>query len=303
MARRKKGRKVHGILLLDKPLGISSNRALQDVKYLYKAQKAGHTGSLDPLASGLLPLCFGEATKLSAYLLDADKRYQVKIKCGTTTTTADSEGEILETYPTEQITQTLIEKIIPQFIGQQEQIPPMYSALKHEGQRLYKLARQGIEVERKKRKINIKSIDLLSCNLPFFELDVLCTKGTYIRTLAEDIGKALGSGAHVSELRRTAVGNFKSTNLISIDTLKKTAEQGQEALDELLLPIDCAVDNWQSVTLNADSSYYLRQGQSIMVSNPPSDDLFRIYAESGEFLGIGHLDRDGKVAPKRLMMY
>jgi len=305
MARRRKqrGRKVHGVLLLDKPLGISSNKALQTVKRLFQAQKAGHTGSLDPLANGMLPLCFGEATKLSSYLLDADKYYQVTVKLGITTTTADAEGEITEQKPTDHITPEQINKVIAQFMGPQDQLPPMYSAIKQEGKRLYELARQGIEVERKTRRIEIKAIDLLNINLPNFELAVHCTKGTYIRTLAEDMGKQLGCGAHVAQLRRTAVGRYRGMEMITMETLEKIAEQGFNALDNLLLPLDGAVANLAEIVLNADSSYYLCQGQSVMVNQIPEGDLFRLYSSDKVFLGLGHLDRDGKVAPKRLMVY
>jgi len=206
--RRQRGRNVQGILLFDKPLGVSSNKALQQVKNLYFASKAGHTGSLDPLATGLLPICFGGATKVSAFLLDADKRYQVRVKLGETTSTADSEGEVLQTRPTESVTAEQLNQTLQQFVGEIEQIPPMYSALKHQGERLYKLARDGVEVERKPRQVTIHEIRLLTCDLPEFELDVHCSKGTYIRTLAEDIGELLGCGGHVIGLRRTQVGPF-----------------------------------------------------------------------------------------------
>ncbi len=195
--RRNRGRDVDGILLLNKPLGISSNDALQKVKYLYKAAKAGHTGSLDPLATGLLPLCFGEGTKISAFLLNADKRYTVRIRLGETTATADAEGDVVERRPTDGITEEKLCEAVEGFLGEIQQLPPMYSAVKHEGERLYKLARRGIEVERKLRTITIYELNLTSFELPEFELDVHCSKGTYIRTLAEDIGEALGCGAHV----------------------------------------------------------------------------------------------------------
>ncbi len=299
----KKGRKVHGILLLDKPLGLSSNKALQEVKQLFKAQKAGHTGSLDPLADGMLPLCFGEATKLSTYLLDADKYYQVTIKLGITTTTADAEGDILEQKPIDHINLMQVKAVIQQFIGEQEQIPPMYSALKQAGQRLYTLARQGIEVERKSRLINIKNIDLLQFKLPEFSLQVHCTKGTYIRTLAEDIGAALGCGAHVSQLRRTAVGRYNQQDMYTLETLKEKSAEGLSSLDDCLLPLDSAVMSLAEVELNADSTYYLRQGQAVMVSQIPSNDILKLYSKEREFLGLGQIDQNGKVAPKKLMVY
>ncbi|MDH5765707.1 MAG: tRNA pseudouridine(55) synthase TruB, partial [Gammaproteobacteria bacterium] len=218
--RKKKGRPVHGVLLLDKPLHMSSNHALQKVKRLYNAQKAGHTGSLDPLATGMLPVCLGEATKISAFLLDADKTYRFKCQLGTRTTTADAEGEVLETKPFEHITRSDIEKIIPQFMGDIEQVPPMYSALKKDGQRLYELARQGIEVERKPRPVTIYRLDLIDFSAGEVELEVQCSKGTYVRTLAEDIGHVLGCGAYVTSLHRTTVGPYQG-EMVSLEQLEQ----------------------------------------------------------------------------------
>jgi len=298
---RQRGRNVQGILLLDKPLGITSNAALQHVKRIFRARKAGHTGSLDPLASGLLPICFGSATKISAYLLDANKRYQVKIKLGTTTTTADAEGEILEVRSVDNITEQKISSVIQDFLGEIQQLPPMYSALKHKGERLYKLARQGIVVEREPRAVTIHELKLLCCDLPEFELDVFCSKGTYIRTLAEDIGEALGCGAYVSALRRTGVGPFPMEGIIDAPTLEKAAEQGVDALDQLLLPMESAVSDWPDVCLSDDAAYYLRQGQAVLVPKAPTDGWVRLYAGEGLFLGVGQIQDDGKVAPKRLM--
>lgn len=302
MARRgrKTGRKVNGILLLDKPRGISSNKALQQVKNLYKAQKAGHTGSLDPLATGVLPICFGEATKVSAFLLDADKQYRVTVKLGEKTSTADSEGEIIATGSVEGITEASIQALLPEFTGDLQQLPPMYSALKHKGERLYKLARQGVEVERKPRDISIYSLSLVECKLPFFQLDVHCSKGTYVRTLAEDIGERLGCGAHVVELRRNAVGVFDQQP-VTMDTLNVTAEQGMAALDQLLLPMDKALDNWADIYLSSDMEFYVKQGQAVMVAKAPTDGFVRLYGADKAFLGVGIIQSDGKVAPKRLM--
>jgi tRNA pseudouridine55 synthase len=299
--RNKSGRPVSGILLLDKPKGISSNKALQQVKNLYKAQKAGHTGSLDPLATGVLPVCLGEATKVSGFLLDADKKYRVQIKLGEKTTTADAEGEVIATAPVDSISETSISMILPEFIGVQLQLPPMYSALKHNGERLYKLAREGIEVEREPREITIFSLELISVDLPFFELDVHCSKGTYVRTLAEDIGEKLGCGAHVTELRRTAVGVFDAEP-VSMAQLESAAEQGFSGLDPLLMPIDSALSDWQDVLLSADMSYYVRQGQAVMVPKAPANGMIRLYDEKNGFLGVGIIQSDGKVAPKRLMV-
>lgn len=300
--RRPRGRKVNGILLFDKPIGISSNDALQRVKRLYKAQKAGHTGSLDPLADGLLPLCFGAATKLSAYLLDADKHYWVRVKLGVTTATADAEGEVLETRPTEGITEENLREVLPKFTGEIDQLPPMYSALKHKGQRLYKLAREGIEIEREPRRIQIHELRLLKFELPEFELQVHCSKGTYVRTLAEDIGNALGCGAHVVGLRRTGVGPYGPQDMVTLDRLEAiAAEQGEAGLDALLLPLDSALGDWPEVRLSDDAAHYLQMGQAVLVPKAPTEGWVRLYDARRGFIGVGEVEDDGRVAPRRLM--
>lgn len=299
--RRQKGRDVQGILLLDKPLGKTSNEALQRVKRIFYAKKAGHTGSLDPLATGLLPICFGSATKVSAFLLDADKRYWVRMKLGETTTTADAEGEVLQQRPYEGVSQADLEAVLPRFRGDIQQIPPMYSALKHKGQRLYDLARDGVEVEREPRPVTIYEINLLKFDLPEVEMDVRCSKGTYIRTLAEDIGEALGCGAHVSALRRTGVGDYSDHDLISMDQLEAMADADYADMDALLLPVDSALQDWPAVTLNADSAYYLRQGQPVIVPRAPTQGRVRLYDDKERFIGIGEILDDGRVAPSRLM--
>ena len=299
--RRQQGRNVQGILLLDKPLGETSNSALQRAKRLYCARKAGHTGSLDPLANGLLPICFGTATKISAFLLDADKRYWVRVKLGVTTSTADAEGEVLERRPLQGITEHQVARALPAFSGEIEQIPPMYSALKHQGQRLYKLARAGVEVERQPRCIHIHELRLLRCALPEVELDVRCSKGTYVRTLAEDIGRVLGCGAHVTALRRTGVGPYGDEQLVDMATLEAKAEQGLDALDALLLPADSALADWPEVKLSGDSAYYLRKGQPVLVPRAPTQGRVRLYDSSNGFIGVGEILDDGRVAPKRLM--
>ncbi len=299
--RRKSGRNVRGILLLDKPLGITSNKALQDVKRIFKAQKAGHTGSLDPLADGLLPICFGAATKVSAFLLDADKRYKVRIKLGVTTTTADAEGEVLEIRQVDGVTESAIQQVLTEFEGVIEQIPPMYSALKHKGERLYKLAREGIEVEREPRQVTIHRIAMHGYSAPEFDLDVHCSKGTYIRTLAEDIGNKLGCGAHVTALRRTGVGPYGDDNLVNMDQINQLAEDGLSALDGLLLPIDSALASWPEVKLSADGTFYLKQGQPVLVPNAPTVGMVRIYDANGSFMGAGEILDDGRVAPRRMM--
>ena len=301
MSRRKsRGRSVNGILLLDKPLEMSSNKALQIVKRLFNANKAGHTGSLDPLATGMLPICLGEATKVSQYLLEADKVYQVSFKLGERTATGDAEGEVIETKPFESITQQQIEQVVPQFLGDQEQIPPMYSALKHDGQRLYELARKGVEVERKSRHIHISSIELLSFDQGIVELKVACSKGTYIRTLAEDVAMALDTVSYVTVLRRLEVGSFSGFPMVTLSELEELAKEGELQLDKKLLPVDVGIIDMTELRLNDDLSYYIRLGQPIQVPNAPVDGLVRLY-DAKRFIGIGEINSDGLVAPKRLM--
>ncbi|NCA69229.1 MAG: tRNA pseudouridine(55) synthase TruB [Sphingobacteriia bacterium] len=305
MARRRQvGRDVTGILLLDKPLSLSSNDALQRVKRAYRAAKAGHTGSLDPLATGLLPCCLGDATKFSAYLLDADKRYRVRVRLGITTSTADAEGEVIATAPVEGVDEQRVREVLPAFTGPIEQLPPMHSAVKHQGQRLYKLARQGLEVEREPRQVYIFALEIVAIDSPEILLDVHCSKGTYVRTLAEDIGRALGCGAHVSGLRRTAVGPYLESEggFVSLEQVEALAEQGdQAALDALLLPLDSALGHWPMVRLSADAAFYLSQGQAVLVPQAPTDGLVRLYDPSSHFIGVGSIRDDGRVQPKRLI--
>ena len=294
-------RRVNGILLLDKPAGLTSNAALQAVKKMYAARKAGHTGSLDPLATGLLPICFGEATKISGFLLDADKDYEVTCKLGERTTTGDAEGELLETRPVDGITEKRVRAVMQDYIGDIEQIPPMYSALKHKGERLYKLARQGIEVEREARQVTIFELELLDFNLPEVTFSVHCSKGTYVRTLIEDMGEQLGCGAHVIGLRRLGVGPFDSTEMIDMDHLEALAGPALGALDDLLLPLERGLTHWPDVRLSGDAAFYLRQGQPVLVPNAPTDGWVRIYEGETQFLGMGEILDDGRVAPRRLM--
>jgi len=294
-------RRVAGILLLDKPPGMTSNAALQVVKRLYQARKAGHTGSLDPLATGLLPLCFGEATKVSGFLLDADKRYRVVCKLGENTTTGDAEGEVIERRPVEGVTEARLRKALEGFVGEIEQIPPMYSAVKHKGERLYKLARQGVEVEREARKVDIHSLELRDFSLPVFEIDVHCSKGTYVRTLVEDIGEQLGCGAHVTALRRLAVGPFDDSQMVDMAALEATAAEGMAALDKLLLPMESGLSQWPGVRLSGDAAFYLRQGQPVLVPQAPTEGWVRLYEGESRFLGMGEILDDGRVAPRRLM--
>jgi tRNA pseudouridine55 synthase len=302
--RKNKGRNVSGVLLLDKPQGSSSNHALQKVKRLFGAAKAGHTGSLDPLATGMLPVCFGEATKISAFLLDADKRYHLECQLGVSTETGDAEGEVTATFDVSSITEKKLKAALPAFIGEIEQIPPMYSALKHKGERLYKLARQGIEVERKARQVTIYDIEFISLTRDdqqrlILELEVSCSKGTYVRTLVEDIAKKLNSGAHITALHRLSVGPYAG-EMLSIEQLVALAEQGEAALDGCLQPIDSGVADWPDVHLGSDAAFYVQQGQAVMVPNAPTQGWVRIYDQS-HFLGLGEIQNDGLVAPRRMI--
>lgn len=298
---RQRGRDIHGILMFDKPAGITSNAALQEVKHLYFAKKAGHTGSLDPLATGLLPICFGNATRVSSFLLDADKRYEVVCQLGVTTTTADAEGEITGTWEVKDIDPEKIDALLKsRFSGSISQIPPMYSALKHKGQRLYALARQGIEVEREPRQVQIHSIDRTGLNGDELRINIHCSKGTYVRTLVEDIGEALGVGAHVRELRRTTVSPFEYPEMVTLDELKELKQSDMQAMDELLLPAASALQAYPEIHLNADAAFYLRQGQAIQTPRAPTSGWVRLYLGEHEFIGMGSIQDDGKVAPKRL---
>ncbi len=302
MARRKSGRDINGILLFDKPIGMSSNAVLQRVKRIFNARKAGHTGSLDPLATGLLPICLGEATKMSGFLLDADKRYQVTIKLGIKTTTGDAEGETIQTRVVGEYSDEALELVLAEFLGEIEQIPPMHSALKQNGQPLYKLARKGIEVERKSRDITIHSIEVLAAEGDLLTLDVHCSKGTYIRTLAEDIGERLGCGAHVAVLRRLSVGPFSGDRMITPVQLAYIAEEGgSDALDQLLQPMETALIHWPEVTLTQEATFFLKRGQAVVVPHAPREGLVKLFAEENVFLGVGYIMDDGRVAPKRLL--
>jgi len=288
---------INGILLLDKPLGFSSNQALQRVKWLLQAAKAGHTGTLDPLATGLLPLCFGEATKFAHYLTDADKTYHATIKLGATTTTGDAEGEVLKQAPV-QVSPAQFSQACLQFVGTINQTPPMYSALKHEGKALYEYARAGIEIERKVRSINIHAIDVLSFVGDVAEIKVACSKGTYIRTLAEDIGASLGCGAHLIGLRRTYTAGYDIAQAITLAEFE--ALSADERLAKLAAP-DTAVDDLPALVLDADSAFYLMQGQAVWQSGKVPAGMLRLYDERHVFLGLGEQQSDGKIAPKRLM--
>lgn len=297
-------RAVNGILLLDKPADISSNGALQRAKRLYNALKAGHTGSLDPIATGMLPLCLGEATKFSQYLLESDKTYEVTAKLGEQTTTGDTEGEVIATHSTEHVTIELINKVIKKYIGEIDQVPPMYSALKYQGKPLYELARKGIEIERKSRRVTIFNIEIRSFENDLLSFSAHCSKGTYIRTLVEDIGKELGCFGHVTSLRRSSIASYgASAKMYSLSELINIHEQyGYDGLDRCLLPVDTAVENFPIVQLNNAAAYYLKMGQSVRVNSDATSPLVRLMSEEQKFLGIGELLGDGRVKPHRLVV-
>ena len=286
------------MLLLDKPIGYSSNQALQKIKLLYQAAKAGHTGTLDPLATGLLPLCFGEATKFAHFLTDADKVYIATLKFGITTNTGDAEGEVLSVKDVN-FSKMQLEQVCNQFVGVISQIPPMYSALKHEGKAMYEYARAGVEIERAARTITIHNIEINAFDQDVATITVKCSKGTYIRTLAEDIGAQLGCGAHLIGLRRTATANYQINQAITLEQFEAMSP-AQRAL--LLLPADSAVQHLPEIILDADSTFYLQQGQAIWQSGSVPQGLIRLYNEQHEFLGLGELQSDGKIAPKRLIV-
>ncbi len=301
-SRRQRGREVSGILLLNKPLEETSNGALQRVKRLYNAKKAGHTGSLDPLASGMLPICFGEATKFSQFLLESDKTYEVTARLGIATTTGDAEGEILATLEPPKLEIKTLEETLQDFRGLITQIPSMFSAIKHNGEPLYKLARRGIEVERPSREVTIYELILKEYTGETVSLDVHCSKGTYIRTLVEDLGKALGCGAHVAKLHRSNAGPYKGQKMYSHEELEAILEQdGVPGLDACLLPMETAVAVWPYLQLSSQTGYYLRQGQAVLVPKAPTEGWVRLYNQDECFLGVGEIQDDGRVAPRRLL--
>lgn len=295
-------RQVNGILLLDKPDEMTSNGALQRVKRLFNAKKAGHTGSLDPIATGMLPICFGEATKFSQFLLDSDKSYHVVAKLGVQTTTGDTEGEIVAVKPVEGVTEARVSEVMRGFLGDIQQIPPMYSAIKHQGKPLYELARRGIEVERKSRHVHIFDIELIALQEDVLTFRVHCSKGTYVRTLVEDIATQLGCGAHVVALRRTAVTPYGDAMMYTMPMLEKMLEEGGlSALDTCLLPVETAVQLFPTVQLSTAAAFYLRMGQPIRTTLPENSVLVRLVSEDARFLGIGEVMSDGRVKPHRLV--
>ncbi len=300
---RKNARALNGILLLDKPLEISSNGILQRVRWLFQAQKAGHTGALDPMASGLLPLCFGEATKFSQFLLDTDKTYQVSAIFGVRTATSDAEGDVISEKPVT-FDQAALEQAMVAFRGDIQQVPTMFSALKYQGQPLYKYARQGIEVPREARPISIYRFELHSFDGREASFTVHCSKGTYIRTLIDDLGEALGCGAHVSKLHRIQVGPFTAAQMVTPEQLAAMAEQCQQtadfsAMDALLLPMDAGLDGLPSVQLSEAEQHRLQHGQSCL-SGQPDCELLKFYGAQGHFIGIGQI-RQGVLSSRRLL--
>ncbi len=299
MGRRKKGRDVDGVLLFDKPVGCSSSAALQRVRRMFDARKAGHTGSLDPLASGLLPLCFGEATKVSSYLLHADKRYRVTAVLGHETDTGHREGHTTR-GSSEMPSCAAVESVVARFIGEQQQVPPMYSALKQGGKRLYELAREGIEVERPARAITVYAIELLSFEADELIFDVRVSRGTYIRTLVEDMARAWGGAAHVGALRRTGVGDFNGQSMLSFERLATIGENGLAALDEVLMPVSSALSHWPVVVLDAADVAAVKQGRAVAGGAGAANGWARIVSATGDFLGLGEIDDAGTLAPRRM---
>ena len=309
MARRRKGRPINGVILVDKPTGISSNDTLQKVKRIFFAQKAGHTGALDPLATGMLPLCFGEATKFSQFLLDSDKRYLVVAKLGERTDTSDSDGEVVETRPVN-VERDQLEACIDSFRGTTDQIPSMYSALKYQGRKLYEYAREGISIPRESRKITVYSVELLRFDNNEVEMELHVSKGTYIRTIVDDLGEMLGCGAHVTYLRRTGVSNFPYERMVTIEQLQAMLDQAKAdeiepgiVLDALLLPTDTAVQDLPEVNVTAEAAVHVLHGNPVSAEVVPAEGtLVRItVGEAAEFIGVGTIDAKGMLAPKRVM--
>lgn len=300
MARRRKGLPVNGVVLLDKPQGLSSNHALQRVRRLFEAQKAGHTGTLDPMATGLLPICLGEATKFSAHLLEADKMYRTRVELGVITDTGDAEGEVIERRAVPALTEQDVEAAIARFRGEIYQVPPMYSALKHQGKKLYELAREGKEVERKARRVCIHEARLIAFEGTAFELEVSVSKGTYIRTLAEDIGAALGCGAHISALRRLKTGPFDSTAIWTLEALEALGDPSTR--EAQLMPADVLVEHLPVLVVDDTAHARLAHGQSATADVSALDvgALARLY-HAEVFIGLGVVKGPQEVAPRRLL--
>ncbi|MEL0618109.1 tRNA pseudouridine(55) synthase TruB [Cobetia marina] len=300
MGRRRRGLPIDGVLLLDKPKGMSSNYALQKARRLYQAQKAGHTGTLDPMATGLLPVCFGEATKFSSHLLEADKVYRARIKFGQVTDTGDAEGEILREREIPELAESELEAVLDRFRGEIDQVPPMYSALKHQGRPLYELARQGIEIERAVRRVTIYNMALLVRHSDGIEIEVAVSKGTYIRSLAEDIGEALGCGAHLTALRRLKTGPFTGDAMLDFERLEALADQ--QAREGVLLPVDILLDHLPRLDITAEMARKILRGQQAETTTGSLevDSLARVYQDQ-QLLGLVRIAAEGIIAPRRLL--
>lgn len=306
---RRRGRDIHGVLLLDKPQGLSSNDALQKVKRIYNANRAGHTGALDPLATGMLPICLGEATKFSQYLLDSDKRYRVIARLGQRTDTSDADGQIVQERPVN-FTQAQLDAALDTFRGDIQQVPSMYSALKYQGKKLYEYARQGIEVPREARSLTVYELQFIRWEGDELELEIHCSKGTYIRTITDDLGELLGCGAHVIYLRRLQVAKYPIARMVTLEQLNTLLEQAQEQsiapselLDPLLMPMDSPAEDFPEVNLLPAVAGYVKQGQPVQAAGAPASGLVRITeGEERKFIGIGEIADDGRVAPRRLVV-
>ena len=295
-------RNISGILLLDKSAGLTSNAALQRAKRLYAALKAGHTGSLDPLATGMLPICFGQATKVSSYLLDSSKTYQVRAKLGTATDTGDADGSVVDKQAVPLIEESALVALLARFLGQMDQIPPMYSALKRDGQPLYRLARRGIEVDRAPRAIVVHALSLEAFQPPEFDFVVHCSKGTYVRSLVVDIAAALGTVGHVTALRRLRVDPYHDAAMYDMDVLEHTAHEGLDALDRLLLPVDSALVGWPRLSVSADHANRLQHGQNVPVDVACTPGRVLLYGPQQEFFGIGDVLASGMLKPRRVFL-
>lgn len=306
---RRRGRDINGVLLLDKHQGLSSNDVLQKVKRIYNANKAGHTGALDPLATGMLPICLGESTKFSQFLLDADKRYRVIARLGQRTNTSDADGEVVQERPVE-FSQEQLDAALEQFRGDSQQVPSMYSALKYQGKPLYEYARQGIEVPRDARDITVYELQFIRWENDELELEIHCSKGTYIRTIIDDLGEVLGCGAHVIYLRRVQVSNYPSERMVTLEQLQQMVAAAEEAgiepktvLDPLLLPMDTAASHLPEINLTDVVAAYVLQGQPVQVQGLPAEGMVRInVGEKRRFIGVGEVDDQGRLAPRRLVV-
>jgi tRNA pseudouridine55 synthase len=300
MSRRRRGRNVHGILLLDKPVGMSSNQALQAVRRLLDARKGGHTGSLDPFATGMLPLCFGEASKTAGFMLDADKAYRATACLGTATTTGDIEGEICQQMAVPELDEQDIRQALSGFVGEISQVPPMYSALKHQGRPLYELAREGRVVERKARVVKISRLELLRWKSPLLEFEVSCSKGTYIRTLAEDIARSLKTVAHLHALRRLRVGHFVPADMLTMQELEAHASRG--SLEQCLLPVDAGLEHWPVVDLDAAQVLRFRHGNPVNTVCEAASQV-RVNDAARHLVGLGEIGPGGVLRPRRVFQW